>query len=74
MIHPERKYIALGKNTNINMKRSDYYTIQELREIMHLSTAGVYKEVHKEGFPKILIGKRIYISIKKFTAYWNNAK
>lgn len=74
MIHPERKYIALGKNTNINMKRSDYYTIQELREIMHLSPAGVYKEVHKEGFPKILIGKRIYIPIKKFTAYWNNAK
>lgn len=41
---------------------------------MHLSTAGVYKEVHKEGFPKILIGKRIYIPKKKFTAYWNNTK
>ena len=44
MIRPERKYIVLGKDTNINMKRSDYYTIQELRKIMHLSTAGVYKE------------------------------
>ena len=74
MIHPERKYIALGKNTNINMKRSDYYTIQELREIMHLSTAGVYKEVHKEGFTKILIVTSISIPIKQFTAYWNYAK
>lgn len=43
-----------------------FYTVSELYDILPIGRNGVYRLVNKEGFPKIVIGKRIIIPITQF--------
>lgn len=46
-----------------------FYTVSELSEILPIGRNGIYRLVNKEGFPKVIIGKRIIIPIAQFWEY-----
>lgn len=44
----------------------EFYTVQDIINILHLSQRTTYKLVHKPDFPKIRIGNRYLIPKKDF--------
>ncbi len=51
------------------MEKSLCYDMKSLGDVIPIGTNNLYKLVHSEGFPKIIIGKRIIIP-KKALEEW----
>lgn len=49
------------------------YDMRTLHEVMPIGKSNLYNMVHSEGFPKIIIGKRILIPKKAFEAWLETA-
>ena len=47
----------------------EFYTVNEVMFMLHLSQRTVYKLVHKPDFPKIRIGNRYLIPKKDFDRF-----
>lgn len=45
------------------------YTVDELGVVLGISRPTAYALVHKAGFPKIVVGRRILIPVDGLTAY-----
>ncbi|OUS77258.1 hypothetical protein B1748_08930 [Paenibacillus sp. MY03] len=56
-----------------NPELKEWYTMQDLYEMLPLGRNSVYKLVNEEGFPKIRIGRRIIIPVQKFKE-WTEAR
>ena len=39
---------------------------EDIKDVMNISRAGAYQLMHREDFPKIIIGKRIVVPRDKF--------
>lgn len=46
-----------------------FYTIEELYKILPLGKNALYSLVKKEGFPKIIVGRKILIPVKGFNLW-----
>lgn len=49
------------------------YDMKALQEVMPIGKSNLYNMVHSEGFPKIVIGKRILIPQKAFEEWLETA-
>lgn len=49
------------------------YDMKALQEVMPIGKNNLYNMVHSEGFPKIVIGKRILIPKKAFEEWLETA-
>lgn len=49
------------------------YDMKTLQEVIPIGKNNLYSMVHSEGFPKIMIGKRILIPKKAFEEWLENA-
>lgn len=46
---------------------------EDIKDVMNISRAGVYQLMHREDFPKIIIGKRIVVPRDKFLEWLENS-
>ena len=46
---------------------------EEIKDVMNISRAGAYQLMHREDFPKIIIGKRIVVPRDKFLEWLENS-
>lgn len=46
---------------------------EDIKEVMNISRAGAYQLMHREDFPKIIIGKRIVVPRDKFLEWLENS-
>lgn len=46
-----------------------FYTIDELYEILPLGKNSLYSLVKREGFPKVIVGRKILIPVKGFNLW-----
>ena len=46
---------------------------EDIQAVMHISRAGAYQLMHSEGFPTIMIGKRMVVPRGKFLAWLDQA-
>ena len=49
-----------------------FYTVKELSELMPIGTTKLYNLVHSEGFPSIIISRKILIPIDEFNKWVRN--
>lgn len=49
-----------------------FYTVKELSELMPIGTTKLYNLVHSEGFPSIIINRKILIPIDEFNKWIRN--
>ena len=45
---------------------------EDIKDVMNISRAGAYQLMHREDFPKIIIGKRIVVPRDKFLEWLEN--
>lgn len=62
-----------NKNNKITQTESDIilYTVKDIQEIFKCGINQAYQIVHSNGFPKIQIGRKIYIPKDKFEKWIN---
>jgi predicted DNA-binding transcriptional regulator AlpA len=46
---------------------------EDIKDVMNISRAGAYQLMHREDFPKIIIGKRIVVPRDKFLEWLENS-
>ena len=46
---------------------------EDIKDVMNISRAGAYQLMHREDFPKIIIGKRIVVPRNKFLEWLENS-
>ena len=46
---------------------------EDITDVMNISRAGAYQLMHREDFPKIIIGKRIVVPRDKFLEWLENS-
>ena len=60
---------ALGnsnKHLHIGGDTIEFYTMTDIKDILHLGQNNAYKLIHTKGFPSITIGKKILIPKDEF--------
>ena len=50
-----------------------FYTMKELGEILPISTTNLYKLVHSEDFPALIINRRVLIPVEEFNKWVNSS-
>ena len=56
-------------------KDESYYTVKDIKNILHLGNTTVYKLINQKDFPKTKIGGKWLIPKSKFEAFmtkWSN--
>ncbi len=53
----------------LNVMEKEFYSIRELQTIFGCGRNKIYQIVRTEEFPKIMIGKKIYIPINEFNEW-----
>ena len=46
---------------------------EDIKDVMNISRAGAYQLMHREDFPKIIIGKRIVVPRDRFLEWLENS-
>ena len=46
---------------------------EDIKDVMNISRAGAYQLMHRDDFPKIIIGKRIVVPRDKFLEWLENS-
>ncbi len=50
-----------------------FYTMKELGKLLPISTTNLYKLVHSEGFPSLIINRRVLIPVEDFNKWVNSS-
>lgn len=50
-----------------------FYTVNDLAEIMPIGKTNIYSLVHSKDFPAITVGRRIIIPIDRFNEWLNSS-
>ena len=50
-----------------------FYTVNDLAEIMPIGKTNIYNLVHSKDFPAITVGRRIIIPIDRFNEWLNSS-
>ena len=50
-----------------------FYTINDLKEILPIGTTNIYNLVHSAGFPSIIVNRKIVVPVDKFNEWVNSS-
>lgn len=53
----------------VEVRRLDYMTVSDVREILGISRESIYKLVRQPGFPALRVGGRILVSRSRFRTW-----
>ncbi len=46
-----------------------FYTINDLKEVLPIGTTNIYNLVHSPGFPAIFVNRKIVVPVDKFNEW-----